>query len=149
MWSKKAASDIKSGAYHKYSARVLWHSGDLPRSVQRQRRPSKQVWRWKKHVITWLLFFALCTQWGYFRRTVLKSQTTQVWLGCVDTGERLFHVSCKPTRMYNQVRVKNEFFLHSDKNFSPHFFPYFFQTQTHTFGYYRSMIRLSLPLSLF
>lgn len=62
-------------------AHVLWHSGDLPRSVQRQRRSSKQVWRWKKHVITWLLF--LCTRevTRYSRRTffvVSKLQTT--WL---------------------------------------------------------------------
>lgn len=106
--------DVKSGVHHRCSAHVLRHSGDLPRSVQRRRqRPSKQVWRWKKHVITWLLFSS--HSWGYSFTLGEFSHSIQI-TNYADTVTRLstpilgilFRVSCKSTQCTTMCGRKNE-----------------------------------------
>lgn len=99
-----------------FSICSIRHSGDLPRSVQRQRHPSKQVWRWKKHVITWLLFFLHSYSWDYSllsRRMdsgIRESQTKYAKVRdspvYIDTGER--HLASHASRREYTIKCGRE-----------------------------------------
>lgn len=122
--------DVKSGVHHRCSAHVLRHSGDLPRSVQRRRRPSKQVWRWKKHVITWLFFSSHSRGYSFTLREF--SHSIQI-TNYADTVTRLptpilgivFRVSCKSTQCTTMCGRKNESLtLWQKKSNLPSTFPF-------------------------
>ena len=91
---------------------LLRHSGDLPRSVQRRRRPSKQVWRWKKHVITWLLFLRTREATHYTLGGFSQYPSYELYVTCLSTPilGSVLRVSCKSTRMYNHVWAEKRIF---------------------------------------